>query len=155
MPASAQREHPQGPTLGAAPVPAGFSGGCRCGPWPPVCENRLDGSAACPPITSGFSPPGYNLVLSGCRHPRAVPLAFGDSAQFNGLAQYCRGQRCQRRLPGRCVASARVPGSPTAHPATTATAGLGMRVDPDWSACPPTRPAEHTPAQKFADSTER
>jgi hypothetical protein len=53
-----------------------------------VCENRLDGSAACPPITRGFSPPGYNLVLVGCRHPRAVPRAFGDSAQFVGLAQY-------------------------------------------------------------------
>jgi hypothetical protein len=38
----------------------------------PVCENRLDGSAACPPITRGLSPPGYNLVLRGCRHPRAI-----------------------------------------------------------------------------------
>ena len=52
-----------------------------------VCENRLDGSAACPPITSRLSPPGYNLVLVECRHPRAVPLAFGDSAQFVGLAR--------------------------------------------------------------------
>ena len=51
-----------------------------------VYENRSDGSAACPPLTSGFS--GYNLVLRGCRHPRAVPLAFGDSAKFVDLAQY-------------------------------------------------------------------
>ena len=61
----------------------------------------------------------------------------------------CRGRRFQHRLPGRCVASARYV-QPTA--ATTATAGLGMRVDPDWVACPPTRPAEHTPAQNHADS---
>jgi hypothetical protein len=54
----------------------------------PVCENRFDGSAAWPPITSGLSPPGYNLVRVGCRHPRAVPRAFGDSVQFVGLAQY-------------------------------------------------------------------
>ncbi len=31
--------------------------------------------------------------------------------------------------------------------ATTATAGLGVRVDPDRVACPPTRPAGHTPAE--------
>ena len=37
-------------------------------------------------------------------------------------------------------------------PATTATAGLGVRVDPGWVSCPPTRPAEHTPAQTHADS---
>ena len=61
----------------------------------------------------------------------------------------CRGRRFQHRLPGRCVASARYV-QPTA--ATTATAGLGMRVDPDWVTCPPTRPAEHTPAQNHADS---
>jgi hypothetical protein len=117
-----------------------------------VYENRLDGSAACPPITSGFSPPGYNLVLRGCRHPRAVPLAFGDSAQFVDLAQFAvvSGVNAVSQ-----VDAGRQPGSLTAHHAATATAGLGVRVGPAWSACPPTRPDEHTPAQKFADSTER
>ena len=60
----------------------------RGAPWRRRCENGLDGSAACHPITRGFSPPGYNLVLRRCRHPRAVPLAFGDSAQFVDLAQF-------------------------------------------------------------------
>ena len=70
-----------------------------------------------------------------------------DTAGLRGFRAICRsrpiccGQRCQRRLPGRCGVSAKhVP--PTA--ATTATAGLGVRVDPDWVACPPTRPARHT-----------
>ena len=99
MPASAQREHPQGPTLGAAPVPARFSGGADAVRGRQVCENRLDGSAACPPITSRLSPPGYNLVLVECRHPRAVQLAFGDSAQYDGWI--CSSCSCFFSVPER------------------------------------------------------
>jgi hypothetical protein len=110
----------------------------------PECENRLDGSAACPPITRGFSPPGYNLVLVGCRHPSEVPRAFGDSAQFVGLAQYAvvSVASAASQVDAGCQPGTRLPTT-----ATTATAGLGVRVDPDWVACPPTRPAGHTPAE--------
>ena len=84
---------------------------------------------------------------------RMSPLQSG-TAGLRGLRAICLsgpiccGQRRQRRLPGRCGASARYV-LPTA--ATTATAGLGVRVDPDWVACPPTRPAGHTPAHNHAD----
>ena len=61
----------------------------------------------------------------------------------------CRGRRFPRRLPGSCVASARYV---LPNAANTATAGQGVRVDPDWVACPPTRPAGHTPAQNHANS---
>ena len=61
----------------------------------------------------------------------------------------CRGRRFQRRLSGRCVASAQYV-LPTA--ATTATAGVGELIDPDRVACPHTRPSDHTPAQNYADS---
>ena len=67
--------------------------------------------------------------------------AIGRSRPFR------RGRRFQRRLPGRCVASARhvLPAA-----ATTTEAGIGMRVDPDWLAYPPTRPASHIPALNHA-----
>ena len=38
-------------------------------------------------LSRGLSPPRYNVVHVGCRLPRAVPPAFGVSAQFDGLAQ--------------------------------------------------------------------
>jgi hypothetical protein len=63
------------------------------------------------------------MVLVGCRHPRAVPLAFRVSAQFDGLAHMS------------------VPTCPASPPCTD---GLRVRVDPGWSACPPTRPSGHT-----------
>ena len=69
--------------------------------------NRLDRSAALRPITSGFSPPRYNVVLVGCRHPRAVPLAFRVSAQFDGLAHmsvptWQASSHMHRRTKGAC-----------------------------------------------------
>ena len=63
------------------------------------------------------------MVLVGCRHPRAVPLAFRVSAQFDGLAHMS------------------VPTCPASPPCTD---GLRVRVDPGWVACPPTRPTGHT-----------
>ena len=43
---------------------------------------------------------------------------------------------------------------PTTAATGTAASGLGVmvRTDPDWVACPPTRPAEHTPAQNKENS---
>jgi hypothetical protein len=104
-------------TLGA-PRPSGAPGRAVGS----VCERRSDGSAACTPITGGLSPPvrnkfhyspGYSLVLSGRSRPGAVPLAVGDSAQFDGLVQRCRGQRCLRRLHGSVSPRSWARGSPT------------------------------------------
>ncbi len=72
---------------------------------------------------SGFSPPRFNLVLAGCRHPRAVPLACRVSARFYGLAHMS------------------VPTCPASPPCTD---GPRVRVAPGWVACPPTRPTGHT-----------
>ena len=53
----------------------------------------------------------HNLRLQpgamGCRHPMTVPLAFGDSEQFDGLARFAVVDAFQRRLPGRCGVPAR------------------------------------------------
>ena len=78
---------------------------------------------------------------------RSVPRAFEDSAQFVDLAQFAVVD-ASRAVS--LVDAWHQPELPIA--ATTATAGLGVRVDPDWVACPPTRPAGHTPAQNHADS---
>ncbi len=77
------------------------------GGYPQGMPNRLDRSAALRPITSGFSPPRYNVVLVGCRHPRAVPLAFRVSAQFDGLAHMSvptcpASSHMHRRTKGAC-----------------------------------------------------
>ncbi len=77
---------PAGPALGGAPDPAralravaGRGTGVREQARWPGCVN---------PHNQRIFTSRPQMVLVGCRHPRAGPLTFGDSAQFIGLAQY-------------------------------------------------------------------
>jgi hypothetical protein len=69
------------------------------GPW----LNRLLGCLT--PLNQQIVTPMLQHGVQRCRHPRTVPLAFGDSEQFDGLAlmrgwtRIACGRRCQRRLP--------------------------------------------------------
>ena len=98
--ASAQREHPQGPTLGAAPDPArGWKAGAGRGAG---IREQVRQLGCLTPHNQRIVTPRLQPGAMGCRHPRAVPLAFGDSEQFVGLARFAVVDAFQRRLPGRC-----------------------------------------------------
>ena len=85
MAPSAQREHPQGPTLGAAPDPArSWKAGAGRGAGLREQVRRL---GCLTPHNQRIVTPRLQPGAVGCRHPRAVPLAFGDSEQFDGLAR--------------------------------------------------------------------
>jgi hypothetical protein len=88
--------------------------------------------------------------VQGCRHPRTVPLTFGDSEQFDGLAlmrgwtRIACGRRCQRRLPsGR---RAQLLAAPTGRTRGACRPRLGMPSANQAS--------RHTPAQIHADGKD-
>ena len=114
----------------------------RGGPWRRRCENRLDGSAACSP----HNPPIFTSRLQPGAQKMSPPQS--GTAGLRGFRAICRSRPIfvvdasgsVSLVDATCVASARFL-LPTA--ATTTTVGLGVRVDPDWVACSPTRPAFH------------